>query len=84
MNDKEYDILDELYFVTPFSVLAEETDLTKDVLKSTLNNLITKGFIRVYVSMNEEVNESELDMEEKFDSYYYLASKKGLFEHNSR
>lgn len=84
MTDKEYDILDELYFVTPFSLLADETGLDKSVLKSNLNNLVNKGFVRVYVSMDEEANEADLDMEKNFNKYYYLASKKGLFEHNSR
>ena len=84
MKDEEYDILDELYFVTPFSVLKKETGLLDDILKHHLINLINNGFIKVYVSMDQEAEIEKLDMEEKFDRYYYLASKKGLFEHNSK
>ena len=84
MKDEEYDILDELYFVTPYTVLAKETNLSKEDLKSHLVNLINKGFVKVYLSMDEEVEKSEIDMNERFENYYYLASKKGLFEHNSR
>ena len=84
MNDEEYDIIDELYFVTPYSVLKEQTGFTDDILKQNLITLIRKGFIKVFVTMNEEAELSKIDMQEKFSNYCYLASKKGLFEHNSR
>ena len=83
MNDNEYDILDELYFVTPFAILKKETGLEAEDLRLNLINLIDKGFVKVFVSMDEEVESTALDMEMSFNQYYYLATKKGLFEHNS-
>lgn len=84
LSEDEYDILDELYFVTPYVVIKEETGFSDDILKLNLINLIDKGFIKVYVSVDEEAEKTAIDMEHRFDQYYYLASKKGLFEHNSR
>ena len=83
MNDNEYDILDELYFVTPFAILKKETGLEAEDLRLNLINLIDKGFVKVFVTMDEEVDLANLDMEKMYEQYYYLASKKGLFEHNS-
>lgn len=84
MTDIEYDILDELYFVTPFETLKEESGFTNEDLKKNLINLVNNGLVKVFFSMEEEAEDQAIDMEEKFETYYYLASKKGLFEHNSR
>ncbi len=84
MTDIEYDIIDELYFVTPYKTLLEESGYDDLTLKKNLIELIEKGFIKVYMKMDEEIEMHNLDMENSFQSYYYLASKKGLFEHNSR
>lgn len=84
MTDAEYDIIDELYFVTPYLQLAEQTELEEDLLKTTLITLIEKGWVRVYKSVSEESEMNTLDLNANYKSYFYLASKKGLFEHNSR
>lgn len=84
MNDIEYDIIDELYFVTPYTTLKEETDFSDQELRENLIHLIKKGWVRVYSSVDEESELSKVDMENNFQSYFYLASKKGLFEHNMR
>ena len=84
LTEIEYNILDELYFVTSYGNLKEESGYDDNQLRLNLIELIKKGFVKVYRKMDEEIEEDNLDMENSFDSYLYLASKKGLFEHNSR
>ncbi|MEP1032079.1 transporter [Ekhidna sp.] len=84
MTDLEFDIIDELYFVTAYSDLKEAIDFSDDVLKVNLANMAKQGWVRVYKSVNEESELDQLDLENDFQSYFYLASKKGLFEHNSK
>ncbi|MEM7298542.1 MAG: hypothetical protein AAF391_09790, partial [Bacteroidota bacterium] len=84
LNEIEYDIIDELYFVTPYTILKEETDFSDEQLRENLVNLIKKGWVRVYSSVDEESELSKVNMQTNFRSYFYLASKKGLFEHNMR
>jgi len=84
LTDIEYDIIDELYFVTSYADLKEESELSDEVLKKNLVTLIHQDFIRVYRDMDEELLPDEMDLESSYQSYYYLASKKGLFEHNTK
>ncbi|MFW5726897.1 MAG: hypothetical protein ACOCW4_03425 [bacterium] len=49
-----------------------------------MQQLLEKGWIRCYLSASEEALEDEIDFENKYQTYYYLASKKGLLAHNGR
>lgn len=85
MTDIQYLILDELYFVTNFSTLLNAVDLASDRLKDELIVLIQNEWVKIL----DNDRDYELDYEphifsQNFDSYYYLATKKGLFEHNSQ
>lgn len=84
MTDTEYDILDELYFVTPYHDLKEQSGIEDEVLQANLINLVSDGLVKVYRSMEVELDSGSVDMEESYRNYFYLASKKGLFEHNQR
>ena len=84
MTDIEYDIIDELYFVTPYSELKDQTGLEGDELKDNLSHLIQEGLVRIYKSMDQEIEFSQIDFENSYEKYFYLATKKGLFEHNRR
>ncbi|MEQ8907518.1 transporter [Ekhidna sp.] len=84
MTDEEFDIIDELYFVTAYNDLREATDLSDDQLRINLIRMANKGWVRVYKNVDEESEIEQLDMEKDYRSYYYLASKKGLFEHNTQ
>lgn len=84
MTDTEFHIIDELYFVTPYDSLKSETGYDDELLSETLIALVDKGWVRVYKSMDEESEMDQIDLRSNFKSYFYLASKKGLFEHNSR
>ena len=82
MSDEEFDIIDELYFVTTYADLKRATEFSDDQLKTNLINMVKRGWVRVYKSVDEESELNRLDLENSFQSYFYLASKKGLFEHN--
>lgn len=84
MTDEEFDIIDELYFVTAYADLKDATSLSDEILKSSLIKMMNEGWVRIYKSVDEESEVDLLDMENDFKSYFYLASKKGLFEHNSQ
>ncbi|MEM0938583.1 MAG: hypothetical protein AAF600_01905 [Bacteroidota bacterium] len=84
MTEIEYNILDQLYFVTSYQTLKEESGYSHDQLKFNLIEMIKNGFVKVYDEIDQELEQDRLDMQNSFQSYYYLASKKGLFEHNSR
>lgn len=80
MNDEEFDVLDELYFIISFDDLLEHSDLDRDALHRILIELKRKEWVRVYREQNEEIVDT--DLEADFESYFYLASKKGLMAHN--
>ncbi len=82
MSDLEFDVLDELYFVTSYHDVASGTGLEDFEIKPVLMKLFRKGWIRCYEEPDTEVNDKEVDLEVKFRSYYYLASKEGLMAHN--
>lgn len=83
MSDLEYDVLDELYFVQSYAQLRDTLKWDDNMLKSTLESLLRKDWIRCYSSPTEELLGDQIDLETGFHTYYYLASKSGLFAHNS-
>jgi hypothetical protein len=83
MSDLEYDVLDELYFVQSYTQLRDTLRWDDLMLKTTLESLLRKDWIRCYSSPTDELLGNEIDLETRFHSYYYLASKTGLFAHNS-
>jgi len=83
MSDLEYDVIDELYFVQSYGHLKETLSWDEDMLRDTLRKLLEKGWIKCYINPNQEIFEDEIDFETSYRKYYYLASKSGLFAHNS-
>ena len=84
MTDEEFDIIDELYFVTSYQNLKDGSELSDNVLQSNLISLVEQGLIRVYKNVDEASEVEEVNLKDHFKNYFYLASKKGLFEHNSK
>ncbi|MDO1445238.1 hypothetical protein Q0590_03200 [Rhodocytophaga aerolata] len=84
MTDAEFDVMDELYFVTAFATLANQLDLPEHELKQTLQSLLAKGWIKCFKSASEELVADELDFESEYKQYYFLATKAGLLAHNSK
>jgi len=83
MTDIEFQILDELYFMQPYSHLVKNIGLTDSSLSAGLLSLLEKGWVRCYTSPNEEVDFRHCDYRNNYWSLYFLASKKGLIAHNS-
>jgi len=83
MSDLEYDVLDELYFVQSYAHLRDTLKWDDHMLKETIESLWKKDWIRCYSSPTEELTGNEIDLETQYHTYYYLASKSGLFAHNS-
>ncbi len=83
MTDFEFDVLDELYFLQPYSYLIETVKMDEEDMKSTLRELLDKGWVKCYKSPSEELDIEDVDFENSFAKYHYLASKAGLLAHNS-
>lgn len=84
MDDLEFQVIDELYFVTPYDELEGAVDIDKNELNNTLHLLIEKHWVRVYVDNNIEIEGEEINFESEYMKYSYLATKAGLFAHNGR
>ena len=84
MTDNEFEVLDELYFITHYSDLYQSLNLDTKVLKSVIIQLWDKGWLRCYHGADNELDRDNVDFENQFDNYHYLASKEGLMAHNSR
>lgn len=83
MTDNEFDVLDELYFLISFDDLLNQCNLTTDELKSVLESLLIKRWVKCFKNTDEEIPEQEIDFKNSFKQYNYLATKSGLFAHNS-
>jgi hypothetical protein len=84
MTDTEFDVIDELYFVTSFDVLAAQVDLPEPDLKYTLQSLLAKGWIKCFKTASEELLPEEIDLDQAYRKYYFLATKAGLLAHNTK
>ena len=84
MTDRQFEILDELYFVISYSELSEKLKLEDSILTKGLKELIEMGWVKCF-NGNSELERDEISFEDaNFKKYNFLATKKGLFAHNSR
>ncbi len=83
MTNEEFDLLDELYFVKSFAELQDALDIRTGVLKEVLSLLIDKEWVGCYATPMVGLTVEKVDFEENYIEYFYLATKKGMFEHNS-
>ena len=84
MTEEEFLVLDNLYFVTSYKELAENSRLDDQILKTVLWDLITKGWTNCFTDPENEVEVTAENFADNYSKYYYLASKQGLLEHNLR
>jgi hypothetical protein len=85
MNDIAFDIIDELYFVTPFDDLSRLLNLSEDELCHHLQDLVAQGYVKCFFpDPDTEVLYQEAEFTLRYREYYYLATKAGLVAHNSR
>lgn len=82
MTDIEFDLLDQLYFVQTFEELLNELQITDETLKVLLIDMVQKGWVKVLVKQTDEeiVDNTWIT---NCSSFFYLATKKGLFAHNT-
>ncbi len=83
MTNQEFNLLDELYFVKSFAELQDELDMKKDALKEVLLQVIDKEWVGCYATPMVGLTVEKADFEGNYLEYFYLATKKGMFEHNS-
>ena len=85
VTDPEFDLLDELYFVTPFRTLLQKTGLPAAELENQLRSLLEQGFIRSYwPDPDTELAYETTSFGAIARDAAYLASKEGLLQHNTR
>jgi len=83
MNDLEFEVLDELYFVQSFAYLQKQLQLEEQALREILRTLLQKEWIKCFKDGFHEIPDTEADFDNKYQDYHYLATKKGLLAHNS-
>lgn len=84
MNDQEFQVLDELYFIQSFQELLALTDLNEAQLKAILEDMLAKGWVKTMKTREGEELADKEDFLQHYASYLYLATKAGLLAHNSR
>ncbi|WP_400191427.1 hypothetical protein [Hymenobacter sp. B81] len=85
MTDSEFDLLDELYFVTSFRDLQQRTQLKPAALEQTLRRLLEQDLIRCYwPDPDTELAYEPTSFGAIGPDAYFLASKQGLLQHNTR
>ena len=83
MNNIEFDILDELYFLQSYEYLKITLKFNDELLKQSLQGLIEQGWVTCYSSPTEELAFESNQFEKDYRNYHYLATKAGLLAHNS-
>ena len=84
MSEEEYDIMDQLYFVTSFEEVKDLSGVDETLVKAILWRFIQRGWIKCFDDPEAEVEPTEDDFKTSFEKYHYLASKQGLLAHNVR
>ncbi len=83
MTNAEFDVLDELYFLQSYKSLIQALKMNDTELTSTLEILLKRGWIKGYLSPQEEKELDISELEKEYWNYHYLATKAGLLAHNS-
>lgn len=85
VTDPQFDILDELYFVTSFRDLSQKTRLPATELTQHLRSLLEQGLIRSFwPDPDTELAYEESSFGALSQDCFFLASKEGLLQHNTR
>ncbi len=84
MTDREYEILDALYFTVSFDAVKKELDTEELILRDELLALIDKGWVKCLEKISEAEVEDKKLVKTNYKEYNFLASKTGLIAHNSR
>ncbi|MBA9077899.1 MULTISPECIES: hypothetical protein [Rufibacter] len=84
MTDQEFDILDELYFVTSFQELQQKLEMPEGELREALRGLISMNYVKcLFPDQDTEVPYDPGHFEVEGHRYFFLATKAGLLSHNT-
>jgi hypothetical protein len=85
MTDQEFDILDELYFVTSFEELQSRIGLPEPAMREALRDLIGSNYVKcLFPDQDTVVPFDPTHFEKEGHHYFFLATKEGLLAHNSK
>lgn len=85
MTEIEFDIIDELYFVTAFEELSRQLNLPEAELGRYLQALVGQGYVKCFFpDPDTEIAYEAGAFAQNYRRYFYLATKAGLVAHNSR
>lgn len=82
MTEAEFDLMDELYFVQPFSYLKESLEWEDGLILSTLESLYDQGYVKCLDDPDTE-RFGAVDLKSEGKNLFFLATKKGLMAHNT-
>ncbi|HET8860436.1 hypothetical protein [Marivirga sp.] len=82
MNEQEIDLLDELYFVQSYDEVKSALGWQDSNLQKYLFSLYKKEYIKLLINHDEEYAGVKNIKQIPWNSLYFLATKKGLMEHN--
>lgn len=85
MTDVEYQLLDEMYFVTDLErLLNGATKVNRSELVGLLHSVLEKGWIKCMLKQtDEELSLTNEQFSNQIDNLWLLISKEGLKAHNS-
>ncbi len=84
MSEAEFEIMDQLYFVTSFEDVISLSEINEATVAVVLWKFIDKGWVKCFDGPENEITIAEDDFKTNYAKYHYLASKKGLLAHNIR
>jgi len=82
MNNQEIDLLDELYFVQSYQDVKSALNWKDENLQKHLYSLNQKGYIKMLINHDKEYDGHKDLKSIPWNNLYFLATKKGLLEHN--
>lgn len=84
LTDVEFDILDEVYFVTDYPSVQHQLDRSEQALQEGLQSLLEKGYVQqlFFDKTHGDYVKQEVPDLTALSRYHYLATKEGLLAHN--
>ena len=83
-TDKEWEVMDELYFIVHYSELKENVSLSEKELKAALKTLLQRKLIDQFQydkTINDYLRLPNRELE-NLHRFAYLANKTGMLVHN--
>ncbi len=86
LSEIQFKILDSIYFVEPFLNIVEEVGESEYVVGAELKTMIHKGWIQVmeFDKAKGDFMRTLIYDGDNMKDFSFLATKEGLFQHNSR